>query len=126
MNFKNTVDKNMAKLWTGALKTTLQDLLYERSIGGGIYDPVSEVTTGGTVLAETLKVLPRDISKDAGKDDTLYVTDVKLTVRVVDFYPIFDKPKTSDNLTYKGVKYRLEKYSGDVTDTFFHLFLRGI
>lgn len=125
MDFKNTVDKEVARLWTGAYKSTLQELLYERTSGGD-YNPVTETTTGATELSETLKVLPRDISKDAGKDDELYVTDIKLTVRVPDFYPTFGFPQTSDKLTYKGTEYRLKKYTGDVTDTFFHLFLRGI
>lgn len=124
-DFKKTIDKEMAKLWKTSLKSSLKEITYSRETAG-TYDPVTETTTGGVSTSFTLQALQRDISKDARKDDTITLQNIKLTVKRSDFVTYLPLPNSEDKVVWEGQEYRVARYQGDVTDTFYHLFLRGI
>ena len=144
MDFKNDAKKQMIDAWNGVYKSSLKTLTYSRNeesystnpdndTSGTVpyYDPVNETWVYPVGAPDnqsySIKCLIRDVKKDAGKDPTLAMTDIKLTVIADDFISVVgSEPEVSDTVEYNSKSYRVVKWDTDTVDCFYHLFIRGV
>lgn len=120
-------------LFRNQLRDTYKDFTITRTGTAGTYDPVSETYTGGDPdFVETSKGMFRKPSRKL--KDQMNLTEEMVQVSVLQEMYINTSddsriiPQENDVITRTdtGKSYRLVKYTHDVTDVYWHMFVKAV